>query len=150
MYSGSPAPIMRFDHSNSLHAVLLRHAHDLGDRLQRQLRRDVDDEVGLALLDHLVDDVRGAGAQRLLEQPDHARREALVHEQPVTGVLGRVHFEHDHATCRVRLSRSIAHLRRTPAGEDLRAAALRREQRGVTVHREDVVVLHDVPEPVAR
>ena len=25
--------------------VLLRHAHDLGDRLQRQLRREVDDEV---------------------------------------------------------------------------------------------------------
>ena len=28
-------------------AVLLRDAHDLGDRLQRQLRREVDDEVAL-------------------------------------------------------------------------------------------------------
>ena len=35
--------------------------------------------------------------QRLLEQADHARREALVHEQPVARVLRRVHVEHHHA-----------------------------------------------------
>jgi len=118
--------------------------------LQRELRGDVDDEVGLALLDHLVDDVRGARAQRLLEQPDHAGREALVDEQPVPGVLGRVHFEHDHATCRVRLLEVDPLLLRTPSREDLRASPLRREQRGVTVDRDDVLVLHHVPESLAR
>ena len=38
--------------------VFLRHAEHLGDHLQRELGRDVDDEVAAALLDHLVDDLR--------------------------------------------------------------------------------------------
>ena len=46
--SGSSAPIMRVRPLEDQAAVLLRHAHDLGDRLQRQLRREVDDEVALA------------------------------------------------------------------------------------------------------
>ena len=36
----------------------------------------------------------------LVEQPDHARREALVDEQPVARVLRRVHVEHHQALCR--------------------------------------------------
>ena len=43
-------------------AVLLGHAHHLGDGLQRQLGGDVDDEVALALLDDVVDDEDRPGA----------------------------------------------------------------------------------------
>ena len=39
-------------------AVLLRHPHDLGDRLQRQLSGEIGDEVAGAALDDLVDDQR--------------------------------------------------------------------------------------------
>ena len=42
-------------------AVLLGHAHDLGDRLQRELGREVDDEVARAPLDDVVDDERATG-----------------------------------------------------------------------------------------
>ena len=78
-------------------AVLLRDAHDLGDRLERELGREVDDEVARAALDHVVDDQRGAVAQVLLEQPDHARREALAHEPAVARVLRRIGVEHHQA-----------------------------------------------------
>ena len=78
-------------------AVVLRHAHDLGDRLQRQLGGEVVDEVARAALDDVVDDEDRPVLEVLLEQPDHARREALVDQQPVAGVLGRVHVEHHQA-----------------------------------------------------
>ena len=51
-------------------AVLLRHAEHLGDHLERELGRDVDDEVGLALLDHLVEDAVG----QLADVRSRARR----------------------------------------------------------------------------
>ena len=41
--------------------VLLGHTHDLGDGLERQLGRDVLDEVGRPRLDHVVDDQRWRG-----------------------------------------------------------------------------------------
>ena len=119
--------------------VFLRDAHDLGDRLQRQLRRDVGDEVRGATLDHVVDDDRRAVTEVLLEQTDHPRREPLVHQQAVARVLGRIHVQHHHA----------ASVGATPVGvvvPDRRAAELRREQLGVAVHVDEVTVLHDIPE----
>ena len=76
-------------------AVLLRDAHEVGDHLERELGRDVDDEVALAALGHPVDDVGGALAHRRLELADHPRREALVDEPAVAGVQRRVHVEHE-------------------------------------------------------
>ena len=49
MYSGSSEPIIRLLHSKILWRSSLRHADQLGDHLERQLGRDVDDEVALAL-----------------------------------------------------------------------------------------------------
>src|SRR5204863_2219051 len=78
-------------------AVFLRYAHDLGDCLQWKFAGEIFDEVARAALDDVVDDEYRTMRQVLLEQPDHARRESLVDEQPVAGVLGRVHVEHHHA-----------------------------------------------------
>ena len=55
-YSGSSAPIMRFDQSKSLKRSSLGTPEQLGDDLERQLRGHVDDEVAVALGDGLVDD----------------------------------------------------------------------------------------------
>ena len=143
-YSGSSAPIIAFDHSKSSVPVLLGHAHDLGDRLQRQLGGEVDDEVARAALDHVVDDQASTGAQVLLEQADHARGEALVDQQAVAGVLGRIGVAASSArgSSKPPCDSSGSH--------DADAADLRRVQLGVAVDGDDVVVLHDVPEARCR
>ena len=99
-------PIMRFDQSKILWRSSCGHAHELGDGLQRELGRDVDDEVALAALDHVVDDEAGLGAQALFEQSDHARREALVDEEPVPRVSRRIHVQH-HLAHHVALGRDV-------------------------------------------
>ena len=75
--------------------VRLGHPEQVGDDDKRELGGDVGDEVGLALLDHGVDDLVGGLVDLLLELGDHARGEALVHEPPVAGVQRRVHVEHE-------------------------------------------------------
>ncbi len=67
-------------------AVVLGDAEQLGDDLERELGRDLGDEVGLAGLDHLVDDGVGGAVDALLEVAHHARGEPLVDEPPVAGV----------------------------------------------------------------
>ena len=90
--------VVETDHAvrpvEDLVAIFLRHAHQLGDGLQRQLGRDVDDEVAFAALDDVVDDESGLGAQTFFDQSDHAGGEALVDQKPVPRVPRRVHVEH--------------------------------------------------------
>ena len=75
--------------------VGLRDAEHLGDHLERELGGDVDHEVGLALLDHLVEDAVGLLADAVFERADLAGRETAVDELAVARVLGRVHREHE-------------------------------------------------------
>ena len=71
-------------------SVALGYAHDLGDRLQRQLHGQFGHKVAFALLDHVVDDDLGTVLQVLLQQADHAGGEALVDQSAVPGVQRRV------------------------------------------------------------
>ena len=57
------------DHSKSLWRSSCGHAHHLGDDLERQLGRDVDDEVALAALGDAVDDRRGDSRMRSCSRP---------------------------------------------------------------------------------
>jgi hypothetical protein len=75
----------------------------------------------------------------LLEEPDHPRREPLVHEAAVPGVDRRVGVEEEHAPG-VELA---VRVRVDPLG----AAGLAREQRGVAVDHLQVLELRDRPEP---
>ena len=71
-YSGSCAadhPVGPVEH---LVAVLLRHAQQLGDDLQRQLGREIGDEVGRPRLDDLVDD--GVGRPWMLSSRSRTMR----------------------------------------------------------------------------
>ena len=78
-------------------AIVVGNAEELGDDLEGQLGREVGDEVGLALLDHLVDDGVGRAVDAGLEVAHHARREPLVHQSAVAGVERGVHVEHHQA-----------------------------------------------------
>ena len=125
-------------------AVFLRHAHDLGDRLQRQLGREIGDEIAGAALDDLVDDQRGAVGQVLLQQSDHARGEALVDQLAVAGVLGRIgDQQHDAAQVALLLGQLVGVV------ETDDALLLRGEERAVAVDPADVGVGDDVPEAPA-
>ena len=121
-------------------AVLLGHAEQLGDDLERELGRDLGDEVGLALLDHLVDDGVGGAVDALLEIAHHAGSEPLVDEAPVAGVQRRVHVEHHQALLgdlvRVHL-------------EGHGALGGGAEALVVPVHGDTVLVAGDDPEPRA-
>ena len=97
------------------------------------------DELGPSGLDHVVDDELGAEAEVLLQQADHPRREALVHEPAVPGVLGRIGVDEHHAP---DVERRVA-----ADVESLRATELARERLGVAVHHLQVGVLGDRPEP---
>ncbi len=84
----------------------------VGDRLQRELRREFGDELALAPFDDLVDDELGPVGEVRLDQADHPRREPLVDQQPVAGVTRRVRHHHDLA----------AHVHRRDRGSTTRAA----------------------------
>ncbi|CAB4323753.1 unannotated protein [freshwater metagenome] len=123
------------------HAVFLRHTHDLGDGLQWQLGSDIDDEVARSSLDDVVNDENGSVLEILLDKTDHARGETLVDEQAITRVLRRVHVEHHQAAgIAARSSREFVR------GEDGDAAGFGGVQAGVAVDRDQILVLHDVPE----
>ena len=95
---GRRAPIMRFDQSNSslrrssCGTPMISAIACSGSSAARSI-----DEVARAALDDVVDDEDRAVLQVLLEQPDHPRREALVDQQAVARVLGRIHVEHHQA-----------------------------------------------------
>lgn len=85
-------------------AVPLRHAHQLGDRLERQLGRDLGDEVALAALaPRLVDDPRGPLLERAAQAVDHARGEAAGDDLAQPGVLRRVHVQEQARALEVEL-----------------------------------------------
>ena len=73
-----------------LAAVLLRYAEQPGDRLERELGRDVLDEVALTLGDRLRDDVAGAALQVLVQRRDGPRRERARDDLAQLGVVGCV------------------------------------------------------------
>ena len=117
-------------------AVLDRPAQQLGDDLQRQLGRDVGDEVALAVLAHPVDDVVGHVADVVLDAADHPGREAFVHQQPQLGVLRRVHVQHHQLLLGQVLLRHLVEQRGAPVGA---------EGGGVAVHRDHVLVPRQDP-----
>ena len=121
--------------------IFLRDADHLGDHLERQLGRDVDDEVALARLDHVVEDLVGELADVRLDHAHLAGREAAVHELAVARVLGRVHREHEVAAL-------LELVVLGPALELHDAAALLvgGERRAVAADGDDVGVLRDHPE----
>ena len=139
-YSGSSLPDHAVGPLEHAVTILLGHAEELGDHLERELGRDLRDEVGLPVLDHLVDDGVGGAVDALLEVAHHARREPLVDEAPVPGVQGRVHVEHHQALLRDLVG---VHLEgHGPLGG--RAEAL-----VVPVDGDAVLVAGDGPEPGA-
>jgi len=62
-------------------ALILGHAEQVGDHLQRQLGRHLGDEVALAFsaTESMISLVWRGSSPQLADAP---RREALVHEQP--------------------------------------------------------------------
>ena len=137
MYSGSSLPIIRLLHSKSLCRSSLRHAEHLGDHLQRELGGDVDDEVALAALDHVVEDL-GCVSSRMCGSScaDLARREAAVDELAVPRVLRRVHREHHQPLLLDLLGRRLV---------DRDAGPLARVVGPVRADGPDVGVLGDAP-----
>ena len=79
------------------HAVFLGNAHDFGDCLKRKFRCEVDNEVARTTLNDVVNNENRAVLEVLLEQADHAWREALVHKKAIARVLGRIGVEHHEA-----------------------------------------------------
>ena len=120
--------------------VLLGHAEQLGDHEERELGRDLLDEVGRAALADGVDDAVGVPDDLLLEVAHHLGREALVDQAAVTRVHGRVHVDH-HQLLLGQLV--VVHL-----GEE-RATPGRGEVLPVAVDVDAVVVAGDGPEAAA-
>ena len=75
-------------------AVLARHAEELGEHEQRQLRRHVRHEVALAFRRDGVDDLPGEPADPLVESRDRLRLEGVVDRLPERRVLRRIHVDH--------------------------------------------------------
>jgi hypothetical protein len=92
-------PLVVADHpvrpGEDLAPVLLRHAEQLADRLQRQLHRDVGDEVSGAGLERRGHDAPGAFVQGLAQVADGPGGEAAGDDAAQLGVFGRVHVEQD-------------------------------------------------------
>ncbi len=136
-------PISWFDQSNSIRrsscgTPMISAMACSGSSAARSSTKSHD-----AALDDVVDDEDRPVREVLLEQRDHPGREALLDQRAIAGVLRRVHVEH-HQAARIG----------APAGgltivevEDADAADLGREGRRVAVDLDQVVVLHDVPEP---
>src|SRR5207245_430811 len=70
-------------------AVLLRHAEQQADRLQRQVAREALDEIERLVLGQRVDQRDGAAAQLRLERVDRAVGETLV-DQAAQTLMARV------------------------------------------------------------
>ena len=111
--------------AEQLVAVVLRHAEQAGDGLQRQLARHLLDEVAAALGGRGLGDVLGALRELLLQPSDRARGESAGDDLAQPGVVRRVHVEHDAA---LQVDRVARHLLRPgrdgavlPAGEDVAA-----------------------------
>ena len=77
-------------------ALLGVEAHHLADDDERHVDGEVLDEVELAPLGDLVDDLVGELADVVGELADHAGREALVDQPALAGVLGVVHGDDRH------------------------------------------------------
>jgi hypothetical protein len=69
------------------------HSQQLEDRQQRQLRRDLLDELALARAAHGVDDAPGVLAERRLVGVDRARGEGRAHDAAHLLVQRRVHAD---------------------------------------------------------
>ena len=76
-------------------AILVRHAHDLGNCLQRKLRCKVSHKVAGSVFDDLINDQLRAKPQVLFNQSNHARSKALVDQEPVSRMARRVGHQHD-------------------------------------------------------
>jgi hypothetical protein len=70
--------------------VLARNAEQVGDHQQREGVRVGPAELDLAAVDELVDQLLGEARHELLVVLEAVRREELVEQRPVPGVLGRI------------------------------------------------------------
>ena len=88
---------------------------------ERQLGRAHRDEIALALLDRLANDVVTSPGDALFEFADHARSEAAVDQAAQPGVTRRVHVDHHQALLRHLI---LGHVEQEAGlalrGEDLR------------------------------
>ena len=91
--------------AEQLVAVLLRHAQQAGDRLQRQLARHLLDEVAGALGRRGLGDFLGALASSSCSRPIARGVKPAGDDLAQPGVVRRVHVEHD-AALQVDLSRA--------------------------------------------
>ena len=135
--------IVATDHAvgpvEDLAAVLDRNTDHLGDRLQRQLRREILDELSVALFAHLVDDRVGAVLEVVLQQADHPRGEPSRHDAAEASVLRSVEFDHQALVHGLR--HGVVEVRLVHLG----AAGVRREEIGLTVDLFQVGLTGDGP-----
>ena len=120
-------------------AVLLRHADQVRDGLQRQLGGQLLDEVARAPRGRLLDDPVGPLGHDVLERADRPGREAAGDDVAGAGVLGRVLVEQDHPLQLDVLALDLA------AVADDRAVLGRRPVLAVLGDRRDVRVLGHRP-----
>jgi hypothetical protein len=80
-------------------AILLRDAEQAGDRLQRKLGGDVEQEVACAAGDRGVDDGGGPGAELLLQRRERARRHYAGCEAAELLMARVVHHVQQHPGC---------------------------------------------------
>ena len=113
-----------------LRAVGGWHADDLGDEDHRQRIGQRGDEIGLALLERLVEKLVGDLAHARLEAANDARRERLVDQAAQARVLGRILPEH-------------AGARRLFGIDPGKGRKLARERLGILQHRLTVGVAED-------
>ena len=125
--------------AEQLVAVLLRHAEQAGDGLQRQLAGHLLDEVAGALGGGGLGDVLGALGEFLLQPSDRAWGETARDDLAQPGVLRCVHVEQDGL---LQVDRVARHLLRPDRDGAVRRAA---EDVAALGHLFDVGVLGDQP-----
>ena len=112
--------------AEQLVAVVLRHAQQAGDGLQRQFARHLLDEVATARGGRVLGDVLGALCELLLQPTDRAGGESPGDDLAQPGVVRGVHVEHDAALQFDVLARHFLGPGRDgavlPTGEDVAAA----------------------------
>ena len=119
-------------------AVLVRHAHDAGERPHRQIRGDLDEVGTSGGQDRVHEHARPLG-DRLLQPPDRPRSERGGDDAPEPRLRRRILIQH-HGAHEAEVVNGL----RIP---DLRATEVRGEGLRITQHALDVGVREHTPVP---
>lgn len=121
-------------------AVLPRHAEDVGESEEREVRRDILGEVHLLRPGHHpVDDRRAVRLDLSLKLANCPGSEGLCEQTAQPRVLGRVHVEHHPL--------DVSQILRRGRVPDLRATSSGGERRGVAQNRPDIGIPQHEPVP---